>query len=139
MILADVHLGAWLTVPLAVVIMACFIWYWMKLGILDMPSSRRKIRRTATMIMIIFIPLLVLGLSFHDPEINQRSYIATWMSAFVLICSILLCAVMDILNNLRFYQHQLHLEIEQSLRNLSDMDLDACEPAPRSTREDPAS
>ena len=83
-------------------------------------------------------PLIGAGFGRYAYEINQRGYLTIWVSVFVLIGMILLCAGMDIMNNLRLYQSHLHHEIDHSLRQIDNLDLETGETASRSTGEDAA-
>lgn len=119
--LALVHISPTLTIPFAIVLMVILGWYWRRLGSAATPPRQRNIRRFATSIMLITVPLLVLGLSIIDPVINQTGYIMSWSVAMSLIVLLILCAGFDMLNNIRQYERQLHGEIANSLHQRSPL------------------
>lgn len=120
MTLAAVHLAPVLTVPPALLAVAALVWYWRRLGHPAVPSSRRSIRRMVTTLMVLTLPLLVLGLSVHDPEVNDRGYILTWTAIMGMVLLIMLGAMLDVINNLRLYQQQLKDEIAVNLRRITE-------------------
>jgi len=118
--LANVHLNPALGAPLGAAAVALLLWYWVRLGRPGVPASRRSIRRFVTAMMILTVPLLVLGMSVHDPEVNHRGYILTWTAVLAMIAVIVLGALIDVINNLRLYQRMVHDEITDSLRRIAD-------------------
>ena len=130
--LALVHISPTLTIPFAVVLMVILGWYWWRLGRAATPLRRRNIRRFATSIMLITVPFLVLGLSMIDSAINQNGYIMSWSVVMSLLVLLILCAVFDMLNNVREYERQVHGEIANSLHQPSQLNDQAMNPAEES-------
>ena len=116
--LALVHLSPTLTIPIAIFIMVMLVWYWRRLGSETTSPRRRNIRRLATLLMLIAVPVLVLGLSIYDPAVNQSGYIMSWSAALGLILLLILCAGFDVINNVRQYDRQLRGEIVNTLHKL---------------------
>ena len=95
MMIAAVHIELPITLPLAGLLAMALVWYWRRLSRSSMPHSRRRIRRVTTVLMGICLPVFVLGLSVHDPEVNQQGYLLTWTgddwtATFVISASIYL-------------------------------------------------
>ena len=130
--LALVHLSPTLTIPIAIFIMVILVWYWRRLGSETTSPRRRNIRRFATVLMLIAVPVLVLGLSIYDPAVNQSGYIMSWSAALGLILLLILCAGIDVINNVRQYDRQLRGEIVNSLHHLPHESHDATNSADES-------
>ena len=130
--LAIVHLSPALTIPIAIFIMVILAWYWRRLGSETTSPRRRNIRRLATLLMLIAVPVLVLGLSIYDPAVNQSGYIMSWSAALGLILLLILCAGIDVINNVRQYDRQLRGEIVNSLHQLPHESHDAANSADES-------
>lgn len=113
--LAAVHLSPWFTVLIGTLSLGSLGWYWWRLGDSGLPPSRRRVRRLATALMIMTLPLLVAGLSVHDPSVNQHGYLLAWTSVMGLVFLIVLLAVADIVNNARLYREHLTNRIVDSL------------------------
>jgi undecaprenyl pyrophosphate phosphatase UppP len=128
--LATVHVNPAMAAPLGAAAVGALLWYWARLGRPVVPASRRSIRRFVTAMMILTVPLLVLGASVHDPEVNHRSYILTWMGVLVMIAVIVLGALIDVVNNLRLYQQMVHDEITESLRRIAEAERRQHTPGP---------
>lgn len=124
MMLAAIHLNPWLTVPIGTLALGFLGWYWLRLGDPELPSSRRNLRRIATTLMIMTLPLLVAGLSLHDPSVNQRGYLMTWTSVMGLVFLIVLLAMVDIANNARLYRAHLTNRIVDSLDAIARVESD---------------
>ncbi len=116
--IAAVHIELPITLPVAGLLAMALVWYWRRLSHSAMPPSRRRIRRLNTVIMGVCLPVFVLGLSVHDPAINQTGYLLTWAMAFVLVLLMLLAAGIDMANNLRLHRIHLEQEIAESLRRI---------------------
>ena len=116
--LALVHFSPAITIPFAIFLMVILAWYWRRLGSDTISKRRRNIRRLATVLMLIAVPVLVLGLSIYDPAVNQSGYIMSWSAALGLILLLILCAGIDAINNVRQYDRQLRGEIVNSLHQL---------------------
>ena len=117
--LAAVHLSLLLTAPIGTAAVAFLVWCWVRQGRNQSPRSRVQIRRIATVLMIMTVPLLVLGVSVHDPAVNQRGYILTWTATMGMILLIVFFAIADVINNMRLHHHRLSRQIADSLQDLS--------------------
>ncbi len=130
--LALVHFSPAITIPFAIFLMVILAWYWRRLGSDTISPRRRNIRRLATVLMLITVPVLVLGLSIYDPAVNQSGYITAWSAALGLILLLILCAGIDAMNNLRQYDRQLRGKIVNSLHQLPHESHDAAKSADES-------
>ena len=130
--LALVHVSPAVTIPFALVIMVILAWYWRRLGGEATSPRRRNIRRFATVLMLITVPVLVLGLSIYDPVVNRSGYIMPWSAAMGLILLLILCAGIDVINNMRQYDRHLRGEIVNSLHQLPHEPDDAANPVDES-------
>lgn len=126
--LALVHFSPAVTIPFALFIMVILAWYWRRLGSEATSPRRRNIRSFATVLMLITVPILVLGLSIYDPAVNQSGYIMSWFAALGLILLLILCAGIDVINNVRQYDRQLRGEFVNSLHQLPLVSDDAANP-----------
>lgn len=108
LLLASVHLPPAVSIPMALAAAAWIVWYWFRFGRNDVPPSRRKIRRTSIIIMLVSLPMFVRALSFVDPQVQQREYIRTWMLAMLVLLMVMATAGIDALNNLRLHQRHRH-------------------------------
>ncbi len=126
--LALVHVSPAVTIPLAIFLMVILAWYWRRLGRDTTAPRRRNIRRLATVLMLITVPVLVLGLSIFDPALNQSGYITAWSAALGLILLLILCAGIDAMNNLRQYDRQLRGEMVSSLHQHHQVPDEAANP-----------
>ena len=113
--LALVHFSLVVTIPFALFIMVILVGYWRRLGSEATSPRRRIIRRLATVLMLITVPVLVFGLSIYDPTVNQSGYIMSWSVVLGLILLLILCAGIDAMNNVRQYDRQLRGELVNSL------------------------
>ena len=120
MLIAAVHIELPITLPLAGLLAMALMWYWRRLSRSSIPPSRRRIRRFTTVLMGICLPVFVLGLSVHDPEVNQQGYLLTWTLAIVLVILILLAAAIDMANNLRLHRLYLERDIARSLQRIEE-------------------
>ena len=118
MILAAVHLQPFWTIPPVLAAGAMLIWYWFRLGQLQAPPSRRRIRRWSVVIMFFSLPVLVRGLSFADRDAEPQQYIITWTIALLMMLLIIAAACLDAINTLRLHQRQLSDEALRSAQEL---------------------
>lgn len=119
MMLASVHLAPGYTIPFAVVLSALFVWYWMRLGLPEVPPSRRKVRRFSLALMLISLPMFVRALSFVDPLVDKRPYAIAWTAVMIVLLLIMVAAMMDAINNLRIHTNQKHDEIARAASELA--------------------
>src|SRR5436190_7234390 len=117
--LASVLLHPGLSIPPAALALMWIAWYWLRLGRADVPTSRRKIRRTSLVLMAASLPIFVRALSFLDPKIDPVEYMRTWMFALLMIFIVLASAGIDAVNNLRLHQAVAHEEIRRSAKELA--------------------
>lgn len=130
--LALVHVSPAVTIPFAIFFVVILARYWRRLGSEAASPRRRNIRRLATVLMLITVPVLVLGLSLYDPAVNQSGYIMSWSAAMGLILSLILCAGIDVLNNVRQFDRPLRGEIVNSLHQLPHLNEEAANPVDES-------
>ncbi len=110
MTFGQVHVSLWITLPLGITIAAWTAWFWWRQGRPSTPSSRRYIRRTSSLVILLAIPVLIRGLSIADPTSNSTDYVRTWLLLMLILGIVLVTALIDVVNNLRI--HQRHQEKE---------------------------
>ena len=118
MTLAESHLSPVLTIPLVVMIAVVLGWYWRRLGLEDVPSSRRNIRRLSLAIMLLSLSAFVRGLSFLDPAVQRREYLIAWLVAIMLVVLVAILAVIDAANNSRIHRHMRHQQLHEATEDL---------------------
>jgi uncharacterized membrane protein len=99
--LAAVHISPFVALPIAAILAATLVWYWVQLGATDVPRSRRWIRRFSLAMSFALLLAAVLGVSFIDPRGQQSAYVVTWATVILIILMVMLTAVADIFNSLR--------------------------------------
>ena len=104
--LAAVAAHPGLTIPVAVLIALFLLWYWMRMGREDVPTSRRVIRRCSIALMLASLPALVAALSLLDPHIHQRSWVIAWTVVAFLMMLIIASALVDAINNLNLHREE---------------------------------
>jgi len=101
MIVLAVHVPPWVSVPLAVVLVAWILWYWSRMGSAVVPESRRRIRRASVLVMLVGVPFFVQAISFLDPQTQPATWVTTWMLVMFCIVLIVVTAALDVLNTMR--------------------------------------
>ena len=101
--IAAVHVRPGFPIALAALVLLWTLWYWLRLGRPDVPTSRRRIRRFSMAVMLLSLPIFVTALSFIDPDIEQIRYIRTWTVALGMVGLVIISAVIDAMNNLRLH------------------------------------
>lgn len=119
MMLAAVHLSPAYTIAPAVALSALFVWYWMRLGLPEVPDSRRRVRRFSLVLMLISLPMFVRALSFVDPLVDKRPYALAWTAVMFIVLLIIAAALMDAINNLRLHANQKHEEMTRAATELA--------------------
>lgn len=107
------------TIPIAVVISAALVWYWVRLGRSDVPVSRRKIRRFSLVIMLLSLPMFVRALSFVDPAVDKRPYVLAWTACTFMVLVVLATALLDAVNSLRLHQNHRHEALREAAAQLA--------------------
>ncbi|UCD74754.1 MAG: hypothetical protein JSV91_13320 [Phycisphaerales bacterium] len=95
-----------LTIPVAVVIALGLIWYWRRLADEKTPASRRNIRRCSILFILLALPILVAGLSFFDPQLDQQAWIIAWAVVIFIMMLIIASALVDAINNLNLHREE---------------------------------
>lgn len=96
-------LNAWIGVPLGVVTLLLVAAHVALLSRVDMPESRRRIRRVNGWIMLGAIPVAVYAFCVATPA-SPRAFTLSWMAVLGLVAIVLMLACMDILNTLRLHR-----------------------------------
>lgn len=96
-------LNAWIGVPLGVVTLMLVAAHVALLSRVEMPESRRRIRRVNGWIMLATIPVAVYAFCIASPA-APRSFALSWMAVLGLVAIVLMLACMDILNTLRLHR-----------------------------------
>jgi hypothetical protein len=102
-ILASVHLALWQSLVPAVVIGVWASWYWCRQGRSQVPPSRRFIRRTSMLFILLSLPAFVRGLSVIDAQTDGGMYVQTWIIAIVLVSMVAITALIDAINSVRLH------------------------------------
>ncbi len=101
MMLADAHLPAGVSIPVAVVLAVWMLSYWKRLGDPSFPDSRRRIRRASLAVMLSSLPVSVQALSFLDFQVQPNQYAITWLLIVFLLGLVFVTAALDTVNTLR--------------------------------------
>lgn len=122
--IAVVHLHPTLTVPPAIAGVLLTIWYWRRLGMADVPASRRAIRRISMIMMLGCMLLVPIGLSYADGDLRPSPtwYVTTWFAVFAFLTLLVLTAIADFFNNLRLRRYEVedhHVHVAAELYRLS--------------------
>ena len=104
--IAAAHLPAALTVSLAAPVVVLIVWYWVRLGADGVPRSRRWIRRSSMIVMLVGLPILVWALSFVDYTTQQGQYVISWLLVLFCIGLVLLAAAIDVFDTLRLSRQE---------------------------------
>lgn len=112
--IASVHVSPLVTLPVALLIVPVLVWYWMHLNRPAVPTSRRRRRRLTIVMLFAGLGLLIAGLSFIDPLVQQVAYITVWSLTLLLMLLIFVAACIDAVWTLRVDRFE--MEIEQVVR-----------------------
>ena len=96
-------LNAWIGVPLGVVTLLLVAAHVALLSRVEMPESRRRIRRVNGWIILATIPVAVYAFCIASPA-APRAFALSWMAVLGLVAIVLMLACMDILNTLRLHR-----------------------------------
>jgi hypothetical protein len=118
--IAAVHLSLRMTVPLALLIVVGLAWYWTALAEEEVPVSRRRVRRSSMVLMLVSLPAFVLGLSVFDPAVDQIAYVITWLVAIALVLLVFLGALLDVAVSMRIQREQYERDMRQAAAELRE-------------------
>lgn len=95
-------LPLWLVMPMAIVTAVIVAGHMIAVrrAASRMPPSRVRIRLTTGVVMLVLIPLLAYGFSVADAS-NPREFVLAWLGAMGLLGTVVLLALVDIINNIR--------------------------------------
>lgn len=96
-------LSAWIGVPLGVATLLLVAAHVALLSRVDMPESRRRIRRVNAWIMLVTIPVAIYAFCVASPA-APRAFALSWMAVLGLVAIVLMLACMDMLNTLRLHR-----------------------------------
>lgn len=117
-LLCAVHLHPAISLLAAVAIAIWIVWYWRRLGMDDVPRSRRKIRRYSLATIALSLVFFVRVLSFIERATQPRQYMVTWSLALLMVMIVIAIALLDALNNLRLLHAYTTADMDQSAREL---------------------
>ncbi len=100
-VFAAIHMSPAVTVPLGLFMTLVLAWYWHSIGLPDVPSSRRRIRRVSLGFIEATLICLVLAMSFIDHATQPSAYVFAWTGVLLLLLLVLVTAVIDLVNNMR--------------------------------------
>ena len=127
-------LPLWALVPPAFLFMLLLAAYIQAMRDADIPSSRRRIRTSASLIMMALQPLLVYLFGIGSAQ-TPRPFVFTWALVMGLVAILVVLAVLDMLNNTRLAT-QRRAELRRELRELRS-ELDALARSKRVDHEPP--
>ncbi|MGP1272138.1 MAG: hypothetical protein ACTS22_02275 [Phycisphaerales bacterium] len=111
-------LPLWAIVPPAAVLMLVLAASVKAMQTADMPASRRRIRTSAAMIMLVLQPLLVYLFGIGTAQ-TPRPFIFTWALVIGLLGILVILAGLDMLNNTRIAA-QKRAALRMELRRLRE-------------------
>ncbi|MFM1823308.1 MAG: hypothetical protein RI967_1574 [Planctomycetota bacterium] len=105
--LAGRELGPWtmvpaaLSVPVAIVVGAVLVWYFVRLGRPEVPRARRLVRRMSIVCALAGLPALVRGLTFVHPHEDRAGWALAWSVTLLALVAWATLAVVDVILTLR--------------------------------------
>jgi len=103
-VIAAIHMSPAVTVPAGLFITLLLAWYWHSMGLPDVPSSRRRIRRVSLGFIEATLICLVLAMSFIDHTRQPSAYVFAWTGVLLLLLVVMVTAVIDLINNMRLQE-----------------------------------
>lgn len=85
----------WLSLPLAVLLGASLVWYFVRLGRSDVPAERRVVRRLSIVCALGALIPLVRALTFTHPHEDRVAFAVAWSMTLLALCGCLLLAIVD--------------------------------------------
>lgn len=117
MILAQGSLvHAWVVLPIAAFALLVVSAHALAVARSDMPPSRRRIRLSSAMLMLLMIPVGAFALGIADPTRDQRAFVLAWMLVTGLVAMLLMLAGLDMANTWRLHRRDLR-EMRRELRD----------------------
>lgn len=96
-------LSAWIGVPLGLLTLVLVAAHVALLSRVEMPESRRRIRRVNGWIMLVTVPTAVYAFCVASPA-GPRAFALSWMAVLGFVAIVLMLACLDILNTLRLHR-----------------------------------
>ena len=96
----------WISVPVAGIVGAIAVWYFIRLGRSEVPRERRWIRRISLLFVIASLAPLVRGLTFAHPHEDRSAFAVAWASVLMLVLASLVLAVVDVMLTARRGLHE---------------------------------
>ncbi|MEM9166062.1 MAG: hypothetical protein AAGB48_03460 [Planctomycetota bacterium] len=109
-------LPLWLVAPPAFLLMLFLAAYVLALREADVPESRRRIRTTASIVMMALQPLLVYLFAIGSAQ-TPRPFVFTWVLVMGLVGTLVILALLDVLNNAKLAT-QKRQELREEFRKL---------------------
>jgi len=91
---------AWVVVPLAVLALLVIAGHVLALDKMEMPASRRRIRKVNGFLMMFTTPLVGYAFAMASPS-KARLFVMVWMIVAGLVTLVLLLALLDMINTWR--------------------------------------
>lgn len=110
--LAGRDLGPWhmvpsaLSVPLACVLALALLWYFARLGRIDVPKAQRRVRRIGIVFALAGLVPLVRALTFVHPHEDRVGWAAAWSVALLALVGWFLLAIVDVILVVRGGMHE---------------------------------
>ncbi len=87
----------WITVPVAVVLAATLVWYFVRLGAEHVPTGRRWLRRASVVLAIAGLIPLVRALTFVHPHEDRVGFAVAWSSVLFVLLGCVVLALIDVI------------------------------------------
>jgi len=101
------HMVPWfVSVPVAMVVIAALAWYFMRLGRPEVPRSRRMLRRLSIAFVASATASLVIGLTFIHPHENRVGFALAWLAVSVSVIACAVLAAVDVVVTTRQGLHE---------------------------------
>ncbi len=93
--LAAVHLPPAIGVPVAAVALLAILWQGLRLSRPEVPRPRRRVRRSAAVVMAVIVGLITAGASFIDPSRQPTAYVLSWSLTLLMLVVLVGLAALD--------------------------------------------
>lgn len=107
-----------LTITIAGVVAIAILWYWVALDKPNVPASRRRIRRTSMVVMLVSLPVFVQSLSFINHQANPSQFVTTWTMLIVLLLLLIFTAIIDAVTTMKLHSEK---QIQEMAKAAADM------------------
>ena len=115
--IASVDMPPFLSIGIGIVLVASCVWYWHRLGAIEVLPSTRGLRRSSLVFAVLAVVALIRAASFIDYESHPAKYIEAWLSSVALVFLVVLFVAFDVFNSFRIQRRELeHQAVETATR-----------------------